>query len=77
MVDDGQGRIDQRDTVAGSEYETVCKGEERIADIPAHRAGCQERRHLMRFGTRSARVSTLTVIQHNVNILVDKQSKRV
>ena len=77
FVQDRQGGVDQRDRVTGREHEAVREWSPGLADVPAHGAREEERQEEVDLGARPAGMAALTVVQRQVDRLVDDLPDRV
>ncbi len=77
LVEDGQRRVHERHGVAGREHEPIRERPPRLADVPAHGAGEEERQEHVDLGARAAGVAALAVVQRQVDRLVDDLPDRI
>ena len=77
LVEHGQRRVDERHRVAGGEDKSIREGPPRLADVPAHRSGQEERQEHVHLGARAAGVPALAVVEGQVDRLVDDLPHRI
>ena len=72
LVEDGEGGIDERHDVTRREHEAITESAPRLPQVPAHRPREQQRQQHVDLGPRAARMPALTVVQREVDALVDQ-----
>ena len=72
LVEHGEGGIDERYDVTRREHETITESAPRLPQVPAHRPREQQRQQHVGLGPRAARMPALTVVQREVDALVDQ-----
>jgi len=71
LVQRRERRVHQWDRVPRGEHEAICEWQPGLADIPAHRPREQRRQQQVHLGPRAPRVTALTVVEREIDQLVD------